>query len=171
MRNTLIIAAFGPLLLAAGCALTAVGDPAAEPDPEFPDLDGGTGWSDDDGDAADTSDSDGDAGGADSGQDAGEDEDVLSCLEIGWAAYEVEGTCPGLPSTGAIEQVGCELAIPGALGEVIGTTGLVEGALVHTAACSGVATVTATPRVELTCLVDWATCTVELTGGSESEFD
>ena len=164
----LVLVCFLPL---GACDVGSFAATAAETDPEFPDLDGGDDWTDDD--AGDQAAADGDDAAPDSGSEpeAGGDEDELDCLQIGWEGYQVDGTCPGLPATGAIAQDGCALEIPGELGLVIGAIGSIEGSLVTTPACSGIATTDAGPQVELTCLVDSATCTVELTGGLNSGFE
>jgi hypothetical protein len=170
MRHPSLLVPLVSALLGAGCDPAAIAGANAERDPEFPDLDGGYGWTDDDDPAGDLA-ADGGAPCPDAAPDGGDDEESGDCLDIGWEAYQVDGTCPGLPAVGAIEQAGCALTIPDALGAVIGGTGTIEGAFVHTAACAGVATDGDAPRVELTCSVDSASCAVELAGSYESGFD
>lgn len=166
-----------PISILASLALTAACDPSVlssgitEQDPEFPDLDGGDDWSYPDGGGADDDPDGGASAPDDAGPDSGDDEDTLACLDIGWSTYQVEGTCPDLPATGAIEQTACDLAIPGALGLVIGETGTIDGAMVSTTSCAGIAAASDPPAVELTCLVDSASCTVELAGGLDDGFD
>ena len=160
------------LLLVGGCDIGSISESTAEPDPEYPVLDGGgEDWTIDDGGGPGNDFADSGSPGDDSGLDGGSDEEETSCLDIGWESYQVDGTCPGLPATGSIEQAACDIAIPGDLGLVIGETGVVDGPLVTTTSCAGDATTSDGPTVELTCLVDSATCTVKLAGGLDNGFD
>lgn len=159
-------------LAVAGCYLGADDPPGEDPDPDFQDLDGGDGW-----ETGQDQDPGGDPGtddpGTDDPPDGGPpDEDTSTeddCLDLAWSGYQVSGSCPGLPLLGSIEQpAGCAIAIPGELGEVIGHSGIVSGALVHTARCDGSAAILAAPKVELVCVLENASCTVLLNGSASN---
>jgi hypothetical protein len=160
-------------VLLAACAFDSGSLAAKDEEVDYQDLDGGGSW------PADTevetgilvgvdSDSCGDtdpAGDTDSG---GSDDDV-PCLDLGFGDYQVSGTCPGLPLSGSIVQEGgCQISIPGQLGEVIGSSGEVAGSLVETIHCSGLAAPGDPPEIDLTCAVDDASCSVRLDGGGDN---
>ena len=159
------------LLVAAACDPGALTSAPSGWDPEFPDLDAGDEWTTGDGGGGEEAALGGDSEVGDAGPDSGIDEDTAGCVSIDWPAYQIEGSCPGLPPAGSIEQTGCELTIPDDLGLVIGPTGTIDGAIVSTTSCSGVTTIGDGPAVELTCLVDAASCTVELASGLDNGFD
>lgn len=155
------------VLLASGCDLSSAKSLAEDSEPPFQNLDGGDQW------PADTTGEEDDdfdpalvAQISDAGQDTSEG-DAGWCLDIGWEGYQVAGSCPGLPSTGAVNQADdCQIEIPGELGAVVGENGTVSGPYVTTTNCTGVAEESDLPEVELTCLVDEASCEVELSGGT-----
>jgi hypothetical protein len=155
------------LSIAVGCELPRDGGAArGDPEPPYQDLDGGDGWPlDTDGPPAEgaIADFDDDAGGGDGGDDVA---DAAACLDIGGDDYQVNGSCPELPGLGAIAQdAGCDLAIPGQLGAVIGESGTIDGPYVTTERCTGLAEVGETREISLNCLIDAASCQVFLSDG------
>lgn len=157
-------------LLAIGCDISFEETLSEESDPPYQNLDGGDQWPEDTADE-DSDDTEAfDPAVLDYGNDAGTDtseDDAGDCLNIGWEGYQVSGSCPDLPSTGQVLQdEGCSITIPGELGSVIGDNGTVEGAYVTTESCEGLAEIDDFPTVSLTCLVDDASCEVDLSGGT-----
>jgi len=155
------------LFAATGCELSSAATAADESDPPYQNLDGGDNWpgddSGDDGEAFDPS----QLGQADEEDPGTTDGDAGWCTDIGWESYQVTGSCPGLPSSGAIVQdESCTLEIPGDLGAVIGESGSVDGPHVSTVHCSGLAETSDLPSVALACTVDEASCEVGLSGGT-----
>lgn len=150
-----------------GCDLQTSASPGDEPDPPYQDLDAGDHWPEDtDSDADESFEPMAIGPGGDAEPDTAE-EDGGECLDVGWDSYQVSGSCPGLPDTGAIVQGDdCAIEIPGELGSVIGNTGTVSGPHVTTDNCYGVAEVDDFPTLELTCQVDEASCQVGLSGGT-----
>ncbi len=155
------------------CGLDTTADPADDPSPNYKDLDAGDGWESDDGIDSDSgsepagTDSDDPADGGDGGDTEVDDD----CLDLAWEGYQVSGTCPGLPATGSIEQPeGCAIAIPGELGVQIGESGTVEGTLVTTERCTGVAAILAAPKVDLVCVIDNVSCEVQLNGSASNSL-
>jgi hypothetical protein len=157
------------VLGALGCDLSSEEALADDPDPPYQDLDAGDDWptdtdTDEEGETIefDPSIIEQEDGGPDS-----TDDDTDSCLDIGWEGYHVEGSCPDLPSAGAIVQSDdCTFEVPGELGTVIGESGSVSGNYVATDHCTGTAEVGEFPSLTLTCLVEEASCEVGLTGGA-----
>lgn len=167
MRLDIPVTMFAACLfsLAPGCDISSAETSSDDTEPPFQDLDGGDHWPDD----TDEDETDGPELALviddDDGDDTSED-DAGWCLDIGWESYQVAGSCPDLPSTGAIVQDDCQIEIPGELGNVLGASGAVSGPQVTTTSCTGIAEDSDLPSVELTCLVDEASCAVELSGGT-----
>jgi hypothetical protein len=158
------------LFVAIGCDIPFEDTTSEEADPPYQNLDGGQDWPEDT-EGNGTDDGEGfDAPVLDSNLDAGTDTtegDAGDCIDIGWDSYQVVGNCPDLPSSGEVDQGDdCSITIPGDLGAVIGDNGEVEGAYVNTDHCTGIAEVTDFPSVELTCIVEEASCEVDLSGGT-----
>jgi hypothetical protein len=157
-------------LLATGCDVSFDEAMSDESDPPYQDLDGGQQWPQDTEDGG-TDDGEGfDTPVLDSLEDTEidtADNDAGDCLDIGWDSYQVVGNCPGLPSSGAvIQNESCAITVPDELGSVIGESGTVAAAYVTTEHCGGIAEIADFPSVELTCIVEEASCEVELSGGT-----
>jgi hypothetical protein len=168
-----IVAVLCSTLPLTGCDPNELEASTDEADPPYQDLDAGDQWppdTDTDHHGSELDCIDHPCG--DAGSDGGAEGDAGTCLNIDSESYQVSGSCPGLPTTGSVLQdEGCAIEIPGELGSVLGETGTVNGPYVTTTACTGLAEVDELPSVELTCVVDDASCQALLAGGTESSFN